>query len=61
MIVDHRVGNRSAASAYALVCFLQSYDVGIDFLQHTKHAFGIASAVGADRLADIIAGNGDGG
>ena len=58
--IDQFVGNGRGAAAEAPVRFLQSDHVGVHFLQHLKHAVGIAAPVGADRLAHIIAGDGDG-
>ena len=59
MVVDQFVRDCRSAPAEALVRFLQGNDVGIDLMQHVEHALRIAAAVGADGLADIIAGDGD--
>ena len=59
MIVNQLVRDCSSSAAEALVRFLQGDDVGIHLMQNVEHTLRIAAAVGADSLADIIAGDGD--
>ncbi len=59
--VDQLVRHRRAAPAEALVRLLQRDDVGVDFLQHVEHPMRIAPPSSADRLAHIVAGDGDAG
>lgn len=54
MTVDQLVGHGRAASADALVGFLQRDDVSVDFLEDTKHAMRIAAAVETDRLVHVV-------
>ena len=60
MLVDQLVRHRRPAPADALVGLLQRDDVGVDFLEDVQHPVGPPPPVGPDRLAHIIAGDGDG-
>lgn len=48
------VRNRAHPVAKAPVCLLQRDDVGVDFAQNFKDAFGIAPPIGAQAFVDII-------
>jgi len=52
--VDQLVRHRRPAPANAFVRFLQSDDVGVDFVEHVEHAMRIAPPIDADGLAHII-------
>ena len=59
--VDQPVRHRRRARAEPLVRLLQRDNVGVDLLQHVKHAVGPAATIGPDGLAHVVTGNGDGG
>ena len=59
--VDQLVRHRRAAPAEALVRLLQRDHVGVDLVQHVEHALRIAPPVEPDRLAHVVAGDGDAG
>ena len=59
--VDQPVRHRRRARPEALVRLLQRDDIGVHLLQHVKHAVGPPPPVGADGLAHVVGGDGDGG
>ena len=54
---DDEVQSEPVRVAYLWV---QGNDVGADFLKHLKHAVRVAPPVNANRLAHVVAGDGDG-
>ena len=59
MPVDELVRDGRPPAAEALVRLLQRDDVSVDLMKDVEHALGVALAVKADRLAHVVACNGD--
>ncbi len=57
--VDQLMRHRRAAPAEALVGFLQRNHVGIDLVEHVEDSMRVAAPVEPDRLAHVVARDGD--